>query len=98
MSITGESQQLPDVRARAGSGSGRVTGIMTKKAARTVHGTSRGNAYRGCVLVNVCGNYYVACKGPRRVAVGSQRHGDINDLVNRFHAVVDVEELREEHE
>lgn len=71
-----------------------MTDILTKKASRAVHGTSRGNSYRGWVLVNACGNYYKACKGSRSVGVGSVRHGDINELVKRFHEVVDMEELR----
>ena len=66
-----------------------MSDVLLKKASRTVHGTSRGNAYRGWVLINVSQNYYKACKGPMCVGVGSVRHGDINDLVERFRAKVD---------
>lgn len=72
-----------------------MSDVILKKASRTVPGTSRGNTYKGWKLVETGHNYYHACKGSRRVAVGSQRHGDINDLVERFHRKVDEMEGRE---
>lgn len=47
------------------------------------------NTYRGWTLVETGHNYYHACKGNLRVAVGSIRHGDREGLTKRFKEVVD---------
>ena len=47
------------------------------------------NTYKGWKLVETAHNYYHACKGSKRVAVGSIRHGDRDELTKRFMAVVD---------
>lgn len=47
------------------------------------------NAYKGWQLVETGRNYYHACKGTLRVAVGSIRHGDREDLTKRFKNIVD---------
>lgn len=47
------------------------------------------NKHRGWTLVETGRNYYHACKGPLRVAVGSVRHGDREELSRRFKAIVD---------
>ena len=47
------------------------------------------NQYRGWKLVETGHNYYHACKGNLRVAVGSIKHGDREELVKRFKRVVD---------
>lgn len=45
--------------------------------------------YKGWTLVEVGHNYYCACKGNFRRAVGSIKRGDKEDLTKRFKAVVD---------
>lgn len=47
------------------------------------------NDYRGWKLVETSQNYYHACKGSLRVAVGSIRHGDREGLTTRFKKIVD---------
>lgn len=51
--------------------------------------------YKGWVLVEVSANYYSACKGNRRVGIGSVRHGDIASLHSRFRRKVDELERKE---
>ena len=51
-------------------------------------------SYKGWTLVNTGSNYYSACKGNVRVAVGSIRHGDKADLTRRFRQKVDMMEAR----
>lgn len=48
--------------------------------------------YKGYVLVNVSQNHYVAARGGDRIPVGAVRHGDFDDLIKRFHQVVDGRE------
>lgn len=50
--------------------------------------------YKGWQLVNTGGNYYSACKGNVRAAIGSMHRGDITDLVRRFRKKVDQMEER----
>lgn len=45
--------------------------------------------YKGYVLVEVGHRYYSACNGSKRIAVGSIRHGDWADLVDRFRKRID---------
>lgn len=47
------------------------------------------NTHRGWTLVETGRNYYHACKGPLRVAVGAVRHGDKDELSKRFKRIVD---------
>lgn len=56
-----------------------------------------GYAYRhkGYMLVEVGRNYYCACKGSKRVPVGSVKHGDHADLMRRFRKKVDELEDRQ---
>lgn len=49
----------------------------------------RAITHKGWTLVQVGQYYYSACKGNRRVGVGSVRHGDWADLVLRFRKKVD---------
>lgn len=69
-----------------------MSDVTTKLAARTVAGKSMGGTYRGWRIVNVSANWYQACKGSRRLSVGAMRHGDISELVERYHRVVDEHE------
>lgn len=76
-----------------------MSDITTKLPARTVAGQNLTNAYRGWKLVCVGGSfcdYFVACKGSRRVPVGAMRHGDSNELYARFRAKVNEMEARQE--
>lgn len=50
---------------------------------------ARQTKYKGWTLVEVGRNYYCACKGSVRTAVGSIMHGDREDLFGRFKAKVD---------
>ena len=52
------------------------------------------NTYRGWKLVETAHYYYHACKGSVRVAVGSMRNGDREELTKRFMQVVDKVEGR----
>ena len=52
------------------------------------------DTYRGWKLVETAHYYYHACKGSVRVAVGSMRHGDREELTKRFMQVVDKAEGR----
>lgn len=45
--------------------------------------------YKGWKLVETGHNYYHACKGNLRVAVGSIRRGDREELAKRFKKIVD---------
>lgn len=45
--------------------------------------------YKGYLLVETGRRYYSACKGADRIAVGSIRHGDWADLVDRFRKRID---------
>lgn len=45
--------------------------------------------YKGWKLVETAHNYYHACKGSLRVVVGSIRHGNREELTERFKKVVD---------
>ena len=45
--------------------------------------------HKGWTLVQVGSNYYSACKGNVRHAVGSIRNGDKADLARRFRQIVD---------
>lgn len=45
--------------------------------------------HKGWRLVETGRNYYHACKGNLRVAVGGIKHGDREELYKRFKAVVD---------
>lgn len=45
--------------------------------------------YRGWRLVETGHNYYSACKGAYRISIGSPRHGDLNELTERFKRLVD---------
>lgn len=47
------------------------------------------NTYKGWKLVQTGRNYYHACKGNLRVAVGSIKHGDREELTKRFKSIVD---------
>ena len=47
------------------------------------------NTYKGWQLVQTGHNYYHACKGNLRVAVGSIRRGDREELTKRFKEIVD---------
>ena len=47
------------------------------------------NSYKGWKLVETAHNYYHACKGSFRVVVGSIRHGNREELTQRFKKVVD---------
>lgn len=55
----------------------------------------RAITHKGWTLVQVGQCYYSACKGNRRVGVGSVRHGDWADLVLRFRKKVDELEDRQ---
>lgn len=46
-------------------------------------------SYKGWKLVETAHNYYHACKGSFRVAVGSIKHGNKEELTQRFKKVVD---------
>ena len=52
------------------------------------------NKHRGWKLVETGHRYYHAYKGGRRVAVGGLRHGDREELTNRFIAIVEELEGR----
>lgn len=55
--------------------------------------------YRGWVLVETGNRYYHAIKGKVRIAVGLLKHGDREDLYNRFkQAVDDFERIGNESE
>ena len=45
--------------------------------------------YQGWKLVETAHNYYHACKGSLRVAVGSVKRGDREELTERFKKIVD---------
>ncbi len=55
-------------------------------------------SYKGWTLVNTGSNYYSACKGNVRHAVGSIRHGDKADLAMRFRKTVDRLEAERENQ
>ena len=50
--------------------------------------------HRGFVLVETGHRYFHACRGTERVAVGSIRHGDFDELCERFRHAVDEYEGR----
>lgn len=45
--------------------------------------------HKGWLLVETGHNYYHAIKGRLRVAVGSIKHGDRDELMRRFRSIVD---------
>lgn len=59
----------------ARSGSVRLSGHVRK--------------HKGFILVETGHNYYHACRGGERIAVGSKRHGDADELWNRMVRIVD---------
>lgn len=54
--------------------------------------------HRDWTLVETGFNYFMACKGNRRVAIGSIRHGDLADLTRRFRKKVDEMEDGNDHQ
>lgn len=51
-------------------------------------------SHRGWLLVETGHGYFSACKGNRRVGVGSIRHGDWAELLARFRRKADEAEAR----
>ena len=45
--------------------------------------------HKGYILVETGHNYYHACRGTERIAVGSMRHGNREELWNRLVRIVD---------
>lgn len=69
--------------------------MATKK--QPVRLTGHVRKHKGFILVETGHNYYHACRGGERVAVGSKRHGDGDELWRRMVRIIDERESRCEH-